>query len=155
MPGLMYVFIPKLAGNLCLFRVDKSPRHTTKPDIHLENWSERLNHHSDGYGEISTFHGKESSPVRSTSTVMLSKFLVTISINWFAQLIHNFDFSLRREYIPLSLLELQRMIDLGYLDSGKLIDICALCSTNLIKVKPEIRQFGIHLTDEVCFYIHK
>ncbi|KAI1724754.1 phosphoinositide 3-kinase family, accessory domain (PIK domain) domain-containing protein [Ditylenchus destructor] len=60
----------------------------------------------------------------------------------------NGDVNLRREYIPLSLLELQRMIDLGYLDSGKLIDICALCSTNLIKVKPELRQFGIHLTDE-------
>jgi len=60
----------------------------------------------------------------------------------------NGDINLRREYIPLSLLELQRMIDLGWLDTTKLIDICALCSTKLVHINPERRQFGIHLTDE-------
>uniref|UniRef100_A0A915ETJ5 Large ribosomal subunit protein uL15m n=1 Tax=Ditylenchus dipsaci TaxID=166011 RepID=A0A915ETJ5_9BILA len=60
----------------------------------------------------------------------------------------NGDVNIRREYTPLSLLELQRIIDLGYLDTTKLIDICALCSTKLVQVKPEWRQFGISLTDE-------
>lgn len=60
----------------------------------------------------------------------------------------NGDVNIRREYTPLSLLELQRIIDLGYLDTTKLIDICALCSTKLMQVKPEWRQFGINLTDQ-------
>ncbi|KAF7635316.1 hypothetical protein Mgra_00005284 [Meloidogyne graminicola] len=63
----------------------------------------------------------------------------------------NGDINLRREYIPLSLIELQRMIDLDWLDTTKLIDICALCATRLFEAKfvpNEVRQFGIDLTDE-------
>lgn len=61
----------------------------------------------------------------------------------------NGDVNLRREYVPLSLVELQRMIDLNWLDTNRLIDITQLCNTQLVKVKSEWRQFGIHLTDEV------
>lgn len=57
--------------------------------------------------------------------------------------------SLRREYIPLSLIELQRINDLGYLDTTKLVDVSTLCATKLISINPDMRQFGIHLTDEV------
>ncbi|KAI6176319.1 39S ribosomal protein L15, mitochondrial [Aphelenchoides bicaudatus] len=60
----------------------------------------------------------------------------------------NGDINLRREYTPVSLLELQRLIDLGWLDTSRLIDITQLCNTYLIKVQPQWRQFGIHLTDE-------
>uniref|UniRef100_A0AC34RAI2 Uncharacterized protein n=1 Tax=Panagrolaimus sp. JU765 TaxID=591449 RepID=A0AC34RAI2_9BILA len=60
----------------------------------------------------------------------------------------NGDINLRREYVPLSLLELQRMIDLGWLETNKLIDVSMLCNTKLVKCNPQWRQFGIHLTDE-------
>lgn len=62
----------------------------------------------------------------------------------------NGDINLRREYTPVSLLELQRLIDLNWLDTSKLIDITQLCTTKHVNVNPEWRQFGIHLTDEVC-----
>jgi large subunit ribosomal protein L15 len=60
----------------------------------------------------------------------------------------NGDINLRREYVPLSLLELQRMIDLNWINPNKLIDISTLCNTRLINCIPQFRQFGIHLTDE-------
>jgi len=60
----------------------------------------------------------------------------------------NGDINLRREYVPLSLLELQRLIDLNWVDPNKLIDISILCNTRLVKCNPKWRQFGIHLTDE-------
>lgn len=49
----------------------------------------------------------------------------------------------------MSLLELQRLIDLQWLDATKLIDIVALCNTKMLRCEPQLRQFGIHLTDEV------
>lgn len=58
--------------------------------------------------------------------------------------------------MPLSLLELQRLIDLNWVDPNKLIDISVLCNTHLVKCNPKWRQFGIHLTDEVsCFFLAK
>lgn len=57
--------------------------------------------------------------------------------------------SLRREYPPISLIELQRLIDLGWLDPTRLIDITALCNTQQYHCKPSLRQFGVQLTDEV------
>ena len=62
----------------------------------------------------------------------------------------NGDINLRREYVPLSLIELQRFIDLNWLKTSELVDLTQLCNTRLINVKHEWRQFGIHLTDEVC-----
>ncbi|KAI6214025.1 hypothetical protein M3Y94_00220200 [Aphelenchoides besseyi] len=60
----------------------------------------------------------------------------------------NGDINLRREYVPLSLVELQRLIDLNWLKTDQLIDLTQLCNTQLVKVKSEWRQFGVHLTDE-------
>lgn len=45
------------------------------------------------------------------------------------------------------------MIDLGWLDPEKLIDISTICNTLLVKCNPQWRQFGIHLTDEVCWVL--
>lgn len=62
----------------------------------------------------------------------------------------------KREYPPISLLKLQRMIDLNRLDVSKPIDLAAICKTGLYKISPELKQFGINLTDEVrqcyCHY---
>ncbi|KAL5016113.1 hypothetical protein ScPMuIL_005702 [Solemya velum] len=55
---------------------------------------------------------------------------------------------LRREYPPLSLLQLQRMIDLGRIDADEPIDLTTLCNTNLYHIELHKRHFGVNLTDE-------
>ena len=57
--------------------------------------------------------------------------------------------SLKRQYVPLSLFQLQRMIDLGRVNPNEPIDMTTLCNTRLVSVDPAKKEFGIHLTDEV------
>lgn len=54
-----------------------------------------------------------------------------------------------RQYIPVSLLQIQRLIDLGRVDTSQPIDMTQICNTKIIHVKPDQREYGIHLTDEV------
>lgn len=66
-------------------------------------------------------------------------------------------FSVKRQYPPLSLYNLQKMIDLNRLDVTKPIDLAALCNTGLYNINPEDKHFGVNLIDEVsnfstCFY---
>ncbi|PVD23294.1 hypothetical protein C0Q70_16560 [Pomacea canaliculata] len=58
------------------------------------------------------------------------------------------DHHLRRQYPPLSLLQLQRMIDLGRVDASRPIDLTQLCNTGLYRVEVDKRHFGANLTDE-------
>ncbi|CAD5210949.1 unnamed protein product [Bursaphelenchus xylophilus] len=60
----------------------------------------------------------------------------------------NGDVNIRREYIPLSLIELQRLIDLNWLDTSRTIDVTQIFNTKRLKLDPDLRQFGIDLTDE-------
>ncbi|CAJ0577678.1 unnamed protein product, partial [Mesorhabditis spiculigera] len=60
----------------------------------------------------------------------------------------NADINFRREYIPLSLIELARLIDLGWIDAKKPIDVVALCATRKFKIEPHLRQCGFDLTPE-------
>ena len=62
-----------------------------------------------------------------------------------------FYFSTRREYQPLSLIELSRLIDLGWVDPSRPIDVAALCRTRKFKIEPHLRQCGFDLTAEVNF----
>lgn len=55
---------------------------------------------------------------------------------------------LRREYPPVSLLEVQRLIDTQRIDGKTPIDLTTICNTGLFKISPALRQFGIQLTDE-------
>ncbi|XP_074642424.1 large ribosomal subunit protein uL15m-like [Tubulanus polymorphus] len=56
---------------------------------------------------------------------------------------------LRKEYPPLSLLTLQRMIDLGHLDTGAPIDLTHIVNTKLMEqMDPHKRHYGFNLTDE-------
>ncbi|XP_013777989.1 39S ribosomal protein L15, mitochondrial-like [Limulus polyphemus] len=55
---------------------------------------------------------------------------------------------LRRQYPPLSLKQLQLMIDTGRLDPLQPIDLTAVCNTSLYFLDPSERHFGIQLTDE-------
>lgn len=55
---------------------------------------------------------------------------------------------LRREYPPLTLAALQRMIDLNRVDTTKPIDLAAICRTGLYRCDNSSNHFGINLTDE-------
>lgn len=55
---------------------------------------------------------------------------------------------LRREYPPISMLQLQTLVDTGRLDTSKPIDLAALCNTKLFKIVPTDCEYGFQLTDE-------
>lgn len=60
-----------------------------------------------------------------------------------------FFFREARQYLPISLRTLQRLIDLRRINPEKPIDLPALCNTKLFSIQPDERQFGLQLTDEV------
>ncbi|XP_053607422.1 large ribosomal subunit protein uL15m [Plodia interpunctella] len=55
---------------------------------------------------------------------------------------------LRRQYPPLSLWQVQSLIDRDRLDITKPIDIASIVKSGLYKFYPDQKQFGVHLTDE-------
>ncbi|XP_075534434.1 mitochondrial ribosomal protein L15 [Dermacentor variabilis] len=55
---------------------------------------------------------------------------------------------LRRQYPPMTLKQLQLLIDLGRVDITRPIDLAALCNTKLYFLDPRDRHFGVHLTSE-------
>uniref|UniRef100_A0A1I7UEK8 Large ribosomal subunit protein uL15m n=1 Tax=Caenorhabditis tropicalis TaxID=1561998 RepID=A0A1I7UEK8_9PELO len=60
----------------------------------------------------------------------------------------NADINTRREYIPLSLVELARLIDLGWINPRQPIDVSTLCATQKFQIIPKVRQYGFDLTEE-------
>lgn len=55
---------------------------------------------------------------------------------------------LRRQYPPLTLLQLQRFIDLGRVDITQPIDLTQLCNTGLYKIDVDQKHYGVNLTEE-------
>ncbi|CAD0196098.1 unnamed protein product [Chrysodeixis includens] len=55
---------------------------------------------------------------------------------------------LRREYPPLTLHNLQKIIDKDCVDTSKPIDIASLIRSGFYNFSPDLKQFGINLTDE-------
>lgn len=55
---------------------------------------------------------------------------------------------MKRQYPPLSMLYLQKLIDLNRVDTSKPIDLVAILNTGLYKLYPDQHQFGVQLTDE-------
>lgn len=55
---------------------------------------------------------------------------------------------LRRQYPPVSLHQLQLMVDTDRVDPTHQIDITQICNSGLFKLEPMRRQFGFQLTDE-------
>lgn len=55
---------------------------------------------------------------------------------------------MKREYPPISLQQLQTMIETGRVDTSKPLDLAALCNTKIFKISPKEKQFGFQLTDE-------
>lgn len=60
-----------------------------------------------------------------------------------------FFFRIRRQYPPISLLELQRLIDLDRVDVTKPVDIVSICNTGLFKFEVAKNHFGVNITEEV------
>ncbi|RWS17682.1 39S ribosomal protein L15: mitochondrial-like isoform X2 [Dinothrombium tinctorium] len=54
----------------------------------------------------------------------------------------------RRQYPPLSLYELQLLIDTGKINPDEPIDLATLCNTNCYHINPLDKHYGIHLTDD-------
>ena len=50
------------------------------------------------------------------------------------------------------MLQLQRIIDLGRVDTSKPIDLTALCNSKLVEINLKHGHYGVHLTDEVTGY---
>lgn len=61
-------------------------------------------------------------------------------------------FHLRRQYPPLSLYQLQLLIETGRIDPSQPIDLTTICNTQLYKCIPVDHHFGVHLTDEGADY---
>uniref|UniRef100_D3TMK5 Large ribosomal subunit protein uL15m n=1 Tax=Glossina morsitans morsitans TaxID=37546 RepID=D3TMK5_GLOMM len=55
---------------------------------------------------------------------------------------------MRRQYPPISLLQLQVMLDTNRIDPTEPIDLTTLINTGLFKLSPTSREFGFQLTDE-------
>nr|CAG4635000.1 EOG090X0BG9 [Alona affinis] len=55
---------------------------------------------------------------------------------------------MKREYPPLTLLQLQTLIDTGRVDITRPLDLVALCNTKLFQILPLEHQYGFQLTDE-------
>ncbi|CAG0891272.1 unnamed protein product [Darwinula stevensoni] len=55
---------------------------------------------------------------------------------------------MKRQYPPISLLQLQTLIDTGRLDASKPIDITAICHTGLFHLDPLQKHYGFQITDE-------
>ncbi|GAV02359.1 hypothetical protein RvY_12935 [Ramazzottius varieornatus] len=58
------------------------------------------------------------------------------------------DHHLKRQYPPLSMFSLQRSIDIGLIDASSPIDLVTLCNTQIYKIDPTQRHFGVNLTED-------
>ncbi|XP_023310336.1 39S ribosomal protein L15, mitochondrial isoform X2 [Anoplophora glabripennis] len=54
----------------------------------------------------------------------------------------------KRQYPPLSLLDLQKMVDTNRIDTNKPIDLVAILNSGLYRMFPDQNHFGVNLTDE-------
>jgi len=55
---------------------------------------------------------------------------------------------LRRQYPPLSLGQLQLLVDTRRINAENPIDLVAICNTKIYSFHPQEKHFGFHLTDE-------
>lgn len=58
------------------------------------------------------------------------------------------DHHMRRQYLPISLHEIQLLVDVDRIDTTQMIDIAQICRTRMFKLNPEMREFGFQLVDE-------
>lgn len=56
--------------------------------------------------------------------------------------------SLRRQYPPITLLQLQKFIDTDRIDVNQPIDLTSFCNTGLYAIRPDSHEFGVQLLDD-------
>jgi len=61
---------------------------------------------------------------------------------------YNYGLRFQRQFPPISLAQLQLMIDTERLDPSQPIDMATLCGTKVAKIDPSKNHFGFHLTSE-------
>ncbi|CAL1531114.1 unnamed protein product [Lymnaea stagnalis] len=59
-------------------------------------------------------------------------------------------YAIRRQYPPISLLEIQRLIDLNRVDVTRPIDVSSICNTRLYSLDVAKNHFGFNVTEEGC-----
>lgn len=57
-------------------------------------------------------------------------------------------FRARRQYPPLTLYQLQLLIDSGKIDPSEPIDLTAICNSNEYRIDPYLNHYGVQLVDE-------
>lgn len=72
----------------------------------------------------------------------------SISTNFKALTNEHSYYSLRREYLPITMQELQLLIDTDRVDTSKPIDVVQLCNAGVFDLQPESRQYGFQLKDD-------
>ncbi|XP_058459947.1 large ribosomal subunit protein uL15m [Malaya genurostris] len=55
---------------------------------------------------------------------------------------------LKREYPPISLSQLQKLIDTSRIDTSHPIDLTTICNTGLFQIKPGQMHYGVQVTEE-------
>ncbi|KAH7645294.1 hypothetical protein HUG17_0832 [Dermatophagoides farinae] len=58
------------------------------------------------------------------------------------------NFGHRRQYPPLSLYQLQTLIDNGVIDPSLPIDLASLCNSQFYRIDPFLSHYGVNLTDQ-------
>lgn len=61
---------------------------------------------------------------------------------------YNYGLRYQRQFPPLSLAQLQLMVDTDRLDTSKPVDLAALCGTKVAFIDPSKNHFGFNLTSE-------
>jgi len=61
---------------------------------------------------------------------------------------YNYGLRFQRQFPPVSLNQLQLMVDTGRLDPSKPIDMASLCGTKVVFIEPEKNHFGFNLTSD-------
>ncbi|XP_026727279.1 39S ribosomal protein L15, mitochondrial [Trichoplusia ni] len=113
------------------------------PNSKLKNKRGRAQHGGDKHGAGNKGSGQRQNFMRLGYETGNNPFYLRIPQEHYYRGHH-----LRREYPPLTLHELQRIIDKDCVDTSKPIDIASLIKSGFYNFQPDLKQFGINLTDE-------
>ncbi|XP_063239701.1 large ribosomal subunit protein uL15m [Bacillus rossius redtenbacheri] len=129
----MLRYLPRV----CLANVKNNPGASKK------RLRGRAQYGGDKHGAGNKGSGQRQNYMRLGYETGNTPFYLRFSREWYYKGHH-----LRRQYPPLSLLQLQKMIDTDRLDPSEPIDLSIICNTGLYSIDPAQRHFGVHLTDE-------
>lgn len=126
-----------------VYAVQFSPGAASSTHTHTQDKRGRGQHGGDKHGAGNKGSGQRQNFMRLGYETGNNPFYMRFPYEPYYQGHH-----LRREYPPLSLLQLQTMLDTSRLDASRPIDLTQLCNTGLVHIRPDHRHFGVQLTDE-------